>query len=89
MAQNQRFDQINVEIERTTGVMRENIEKTLNRGDRLEDIEDRAQRLNTSAQTFKKRTAATRRAMCWASYRALLLLFLVLAVSMNVDTSVS
>ena len=80
MGDRQRLDEIQVEIDRTTGVMRDNLEKTLERGDRLEDIEDKATRLTHSAQTFKKRTAATKRAYCWASYRAYLLLFLGLVV---------
>lgn len=44
--------------------MKKNIEATLDRGDQLDEMEAKADRLNSQAQTFKKKTGQAKRAYC-------------------------
>lgn len=45
--------------------MRENINKVVERGERLDSIEDRADNLATSAQGFKRGANRVRKQMWW------------------------
>lgn len=71
---------IQVEIENTKGVMKSNIEKTINRGEKLEALEDKADTLNNRAKTFQSTARAARRQFCWQNYKYALIIFFVIVL---------
>ncbi|CEO99358.1 hypothetical protein PBRA_001264, partial [Plasmodiophora brassicae] len=60
---------VQVEIERTKDVMKKNIETTLDRGDKLDELDMKADRLESHASAFNKKAGQARRNFCWQSYR--------------------
>ncbi|EGA72860.1 Snc2p [Saccharomyces cerevisiae AWRI796] len=53
------------EIDDTVGIMRDNINKVAERGERLTSIEDKADNLAISAQGFKRGANRVRKQMWW------------------------
>lgn len=75
-----KMEDIQIEIDKTKNVMKKNIEATLDRGDQLDEMEAKADRLNSQAQTFKKKTGQAKRAYCWQSWRNSIALFLIVVL---------
>ena len=65
---------LQAQIEDVKGVMVENIEKVLERGERIEVLVDRTDQLNSQAQVFQKRSTQLKRAMWWQNMKMQLLL---------------
>jgi t-SNARE complex subunit (syntaxin) len=75
-----KLSKIQDEINRTKDVMKDNINKTIARGEKLEQIEDKAENLNNRAKTFQSTAKAARRQMCWQNWRNILLIVLVVTI---------
>uniref|UniRef100_UPI003FA61577 Synaptobrevin homolog 1 n=1 Tax=Saccharomyces cerevisiae TaxID=4932 RepID=UPI003FA61577 len=58
-----RTAELQAEIDDTVGIMRDNINKVAERGERLTSIEDKADNLAVSAQGFKRGANRVRKAM--------------------------
>lgn len=58
-----RTAQLQAEIDDTVGIMRENINKVAERGERLDSIEDKADNLAVSAQGFRRGANRVRKQM--------------------------
>ncbi|SCU84660.1 LANO_0C02036g1_1 [Lachancea nothofagi CBS 11611] len=69
---------LKAEIDDTVGIMRDNINKVAERGERLTSIEDKADNLAVSAQGFKRGANRVRKQMWWKDLK--MRLCLVLAV---------
>lgn len=61
--------QVNERLEQVRGVMQDSIEKVLERGERIELLVDRADRLERNATTFAKSSNALRRKYRWQNIR--------------------
>ncbi len=57
------------EIENVRGVMTENIERVLERGERIELLVDKTDRLGGNAQEFRIRSRGLRRRMWWKNVK--------------------
>ncbi|CAI4036608.1 hypothetical protein SMKI_15G4570 [Saccharomyces mikatae IFO 1815] len=68
------------EIDDTVGIMRDNINKVAERGERLTSIEDKADNLAISAQGFKRGANRVRKQMWWKDLKMRLCLFLVVLI---------
>jgi len=64
-----KFKQVQGEIETVKDVMVKNIEKVLERGERIEILDDKTDSLNQASFVFKKRSTALRRAMWWKNQK--------------------
>ncbi|KAJ3156694.1 Vesicle-associated membrane protein [Geranomyces michiganensis] len=64
-----RFRQVQGEIDQVRDVMVHNIEKVLERGDRIEILVDKTDNLNATSFAFKKRSTALRRQEWWKNTR--------------------
>jgi len=53
------------QIDDTVGVMRENINKVSQRGERLDNLQDKTDNLATSAQGFRRGANRVRKQMWW------------------------
>ena len=68
------------EIDQVRDVMVQNIEKILERGERIEILVDKTDSLNQSAFAFKKRSTAIRRTMWWKNAKLMIMLVLLIFV---------
>jgi len=62
---NQRTAALQAQIDDTVGVMRENINKVSQRGERLDSLQDKTDNLAVSAQGFRRGANRVRKQMWW------------------------
>lgn len=65
------------EIDNVRGIMTENIERVLERGERIDLLVDKTDRLGGSAHEFRVRSKGLRRRMWWKNVKLMALLILV------------
>ncbi|KAF9896845.1 hypothetical protein BX616_006654, partial [Lobosporangium transversale] len=73
-----RIKQVQGEIEQVKDVMVQNIERVLERGERIELLVDKTDNLNQQAFAFKKRSTALKRAMWWKNTKLMIILTAVI-----------
>ncbi|KAK9382413.1 synaptobrevin-domain-containing protein [Kockiozyma suomiensis] len=66
------------EIDQVKNIMSQNIERVIERGERIENLVDKTDHMNQTAFAFRKRSTALRREMWWKNKR--LLVMIVIAV---------
>jgi len=66
---NQRTAALQAQIDDTVGVMRENINKVSQRGERLDSLQDKTDNLAVSAQGFRRGANRVRKAMWYRDLR--------------------
>ncbi|AET39856.1 SNAP receptor SNC2 Ecym_5066 [Eremothecium cymbalariae DBVPG len=71
---------LKAEIDDTVGIMRDNINKVAERGERLTSIQDKADNLAVSAQGFKRGANRVRKQMWWKDVKMCMCLFLVVVI---------
>jgi vesicle-associated membrane protein 7 len=67
------------QIEEVKGVIIQDIEKVLARGERIELLVDKSAKLNESAFKFERRANRLKKAMWWKNVKMMLILFLIIA----------
>uniref|UniRef100_A0A1D1ZDU1 Vesicle-associated membrane protein 7B n=1 Tax=Anthurium amnicola TaxID=1678845 RepID=A0A1D1ZDU1_9ARAE len=72
-----RIRQVHGEIEQVKDVMVHNIERVLERGERIELLVDKTDSLNQQAFAFKKRSTALKRSMWWKNTKLMIILIFV------------
>ena len=79
------------QVNEVTGIMRQNIESVLQRGDALDDMVDRAGDLQATADVFHTQSTAINRTLFWKNVRqklciivVFLVLFAILVIWMTV-----
>ena len=65
------------EIESVRGIMNENIERVLERGERIDLLVDKTDRLGAGAHDFRVRSRGLRRRMWWKNVKLMMLLGVV------------
>jgi hypothetical protein len=83
MSQYTNLNEVKIQVDETTQIMKNNIEKVLERDGKLGDLESRSEELSEGARRFDKKTNKLKWKMYWADKRFLagiiiVLLFLVL-----------
>ena len=73
---------LQAEIEDVKSVMVENIEKVLERGERIELLVDRTDALNSQAQQFKKKSTKLKKAMWWKNFKMQLIIGLIVIIAL-------
>lgn len=74
------FGKVRGQIEDVKGVMVENIEKVLARGEKIELLVDKTDQLNQSAKKFQKASKTLKNAMWWKNVKMWILIFVILTV---------
>lgn len=69
-AGNNKTAAIQAQIDDTVGIMRENINKVAERGERLDTLQDKTDNLAVSAQGFRRGANRVRKQMWWKDFRA-------------------
>ncbi|KAI6244695.1 Synaptobrevin 1 [Erysiphe necator] len=72
---NQRTAALQAQIDDTVGVMRENINKVSQRGERLDALQDKTDNLAVSAQGFRRGANRVRKQMWWKDMKMRMCLF--------------
>jgi len=67
-------DKIQQQINDTTNVMRENINKVTERGERLDSLQDKTDNLAVSAQNFRRGANKVRKNMWWKDMKMRLII---------------
>ncbi|KAK8219382.1 hypothetical protein M8818_001117 [Zalaria obscura] len=75
--QDDAFRNVQSEIDNVRGIMTENIERVLERGERIDLLVDKTDRLGGSARDFRVRSRGLRRRMWWKNVRLMALLVVV------------
>ncbi|VDB87673.1 Bgt-1485 [Blumeria graminis f. sp. tritici] len=89
---NQRTAALQAQIDDTVGVMRENINKVSQRGERLDSLQDKTDNLAVSAQGFRRGANRVRKQMWWKDMKmrmcliggiVILLIVIIVPAGMN------
>jgi hypothetical protein len=75
---NDKIKLISKDLEDTKTIMYNNIDLVLNRGEKLEDLNIKAQDLNSHAQTFKTRARQLKKNMCWQNTKLYCIIFVII-----------
>lgn len=76
--QNDAFANVQSEIDNVRGIMTENIERVLERGERIDLLVDKTDRLGGSARDFRVRSRGLRRRMWWKNVKLMVILGVVI-----------
>ena len=71
------FKNVQSEIDNVRGIMTENIERVLERGERIDLLVDKTDRLGGSARDFRVRSRGLKRRMWWKNMKLMVLLVVV------------
>ncbi|KAG9307254.1 hypothetical protein G9A89_017082 [Geosiphon pyriformis] len=84
-----KIKQVHGEIEQVKDVMVHNIERVLERGERIELLVDKTDNLNQQAFAFRKRSTALKRSMWWKNTKLMILLvFVIILITYGLASSV-
>ncbi|OCF39262.1 hypothetical protein I317_06931 [Kwoniella heveanensis CBS 569] len=76
--QRTKIEAINAELDRTKNILHHNIESIVERGQRLDHLDQQTQALSVSAQTFNTQAAKTRRQFWWKDKKWTIIIAFVL-----------
>lgn len=71
---------IQAQIDDTVGIMRENINKVAERGERLDSLQDKTDNLAVSAQGFRRGANRVRKAMWWKDMKMRMCLIAIVII---------
>jgi vesicle-associated membrane protein 4 len=71
---------IQAQIDDTVGIMRENITKVAERGERLDSLQDKTDNLAVSAQGFRRGANRVRKNMWWKDMKMRLIIGVAIAI---------
>ena len=89
MGDRQQFADVHRKLDDVKNVMVQNIEMVLERGEKLELLVDKTDRLNTTAFTFEKSSRKLKEAMFWKKVKLYILAFSLLAFVVFIITWVA
>jgi len=75
-----KLNQVKGEVEEVKGVMVSNIEKVLERGEKIELLVDKTETLSNNAFKFKRQSTALKRSMCMKNVKLMIVIIIVCLV---------
>lgn len=82
------LSRVRQDVEEVKGVMTQNIEKVLERGERIDVLLDKTEELDYSANTFRTNAVRIRRKMWWQNTKMCLILIVVVLIILLIITLV-
>lgn len=73
-ANNSKFKQTQAQVDEVIGIMRTNVEKVLERDQKLSELDDRADALQQGASQFEVHATKLKRKMWWQNMKMMLIL---------------
>lgn len=83
------FAQVNTKLDDVKNIMVQNIEMVLERGEKLELLVDKTDKLQSQAHKFEKSSKELKNAMWWRRVKLYLLIFFILAFALWLITSLA
>jgi len=83
-AGNNKTAAIQAQIDDTVGIMRENITKVAERGERLDSLQDKTDNLAVSAQGFRRGANRVRKNMWWKDMKMRIIIGLAVAILITI-----
>lgn len=77
---NEKINNLRKDLDETQRIMKENVQKTVERGVRLEELEDITKDLEANSRSFKKQSKQLRLKMCWQDYKMTIIISLIVLV---------
>jgi len=74
----------NKKIDETVGIMRDNITRVAERGERLDVLQDKTENLSVSAQGFRRGANQVRKQMWWKDMKMKIIIAIVILVLLAV-----
>uniref|UniRef100_A0A3B3BXG5 Vesicle associated membrane protein 4 n=1 Tax=Oryzias melastigma TaxID=30732 RepID=A0A3B3BXG5_ORYME len=71
------FFSVQLQVDEVIGVMQENISKVIERGERLDDLQDKSESLSDNASAFSSRAKQLHRRMWWRDMKMKIIIALV------------
>ncbi|XP_077994977.1 vesicle-associated membrane protein 3-like [Glandiceps talaboti] len=78
--QSKQFEQLQGDVDEVAGLLRDNIDKVLERGEKLDTMVDRTEDLQAGAEQFQKTSKKVKRAYCFKNVKMTCLLIVVIIV---------
>ncbi|KAI3368954.1 hypothetical protein L3Q82_025926, partial [Scortum barcoo] len=75
--QNDKMKQVQSQVDEVIDVMQENISKVIERGERLDDLQDKSESLSDNASAFSSRAKQLHRRMWWRDMKMKMIIALV------------
>ncbi|XP_027193833.1 vesicle-associated membrane protein synaptobrevin isoform X2 [Dermatophagoides pteronyssinus] len=72
-----RFQQTQAQVDEVVGIMRTNVEKVLERDQKLSELDDRADALQQGASQFEQQAGKLKRKYWWQNLKMMLILGLI------------
>ena len=79
-----KLTRVRQDVEDVKGIMTENIEKVLERGERIDILLDKTEELDYSASTFRTSAVRIRRKMWWQNTKMCLILIVVILIILTI-----
>ncbi|KAJ3450282.1 vamp (vesicle associated membrane protein) [Anaeramoeba flamelloides] len=73
-------EKIRKEVDEVKNVMSQNLDKVIDRGNKIENLEERSNALEQNSAVFKKKAKTVKRKMWWQNFKLSFILFLIFAV---------
>lgn len=71
---------VRAELDSVKGVIKDNLERVIARGESIESLVDRTESLNHNADAFRKASKKLKQNLCWANFKVKLLITLIVIV---------
>ncbi|KAF8384848.1 snb-1 [Pristionchus pacificus] len=78
--QNKRLQQTQAQVDEVVGIMKVNVEKVLERDQKLSHLDDRADALQEGASQFEKSAATLKRKYWWKNIKMIIIMCAITAV---------
>ncbi|XP_062450386.1 vesicle-associated membrane protein 1 isoform X4 [Rhea pennata] len=85
---NRRLQQTEAEVEEVVGIIRVNVDKVLERDQRLSELDDRADALQAGASVFESSAAKLKRKYWWKNCKMMIMMGVICAIVVVVIVSV-
>lgn len=81
---NTKIEQTQQQLDSVTVIMRENIEKVIERDNKISDLEDKSENLRETALVFSNSSRRLKNKMCFDNAKWWLLLFIILVIIITI-----
>lgn len=72
-----KLDHLESDVSEVTHLLRENVEKVIDRGEKIDDLQTRSEDLQAGSHYFSRRANQVRRKMCWQNCKMNIIIALV------------
>lgn len=77
---NKRLQQTQAQVDEVVGIMRVNVEKVLERDQKLSELDDRADALQQGASQFEQQAGKLKRKLWWKNIKMMIIIGVIVAI---------